>query len=212
MTTSFSPRSFRALLALLVLAMLASCIAAPWPDELLLQHILTAVFLASWAGLQKRYAFSRSSTLLIAAFLLLHIFGARWLYSNVPYDRWLQACCQTDTRHLFGWTRNHYDRLVHLAYGLCFTLPLAEFFRQRGRTQRDSLLQAVLWIMVSSLFYEWFEWGIALTLSPAEAEGYNGQQGDLWDAHKDMLLATLGSLVAVMTCSRPLYGKDPRKK
>ena len=51
-------------------------------------------------------------------------------------------------------------------------------------------------IMCSSLIYEWLEWAIALTLSPEAAESYNGQQGDLWDAHADMLLATLGALVA----------------
>lgn len=27
-----------------------------------------------------------------------------------------------------------------------------------------------------------------------EAENYNGQQGDMWDAHKDMLLATIGAI------------------
>ena len=39
-------------------------------------------------------------------------------------------------------------------------------------------------------------WGIALALSPEAAEAYNGQQGDVWDAHADMLLATVGSLLA----------------
>ncbi len=184
----------------IVLAVIASCIAAPWPKQLFLQHILTVLFLVFWIALQKRYHFSPNSTLLITIFLLLHIFGARWLYSNVPYDVWLQSCCDTDTKTLFGWTRNHYDRLVHLAYGLCFTLPLSEFFQRRKLNLQNSLQQAILWIMVSSLCYEWFEWGIALTLSPASAEGYNGQQGDIWDAHKDMLLATIGALIAAILC------------
>ncbi|HEY2840420.1 MAG TPA: DUF2238 domain-containing protein, partial [Pirellulales bacterium] len=35
----------------------------------------------------------------------------------------------------------------------------------------------------------------AVTLSPEEAEAYNGQQGDLWDAQKDMALALAGSIV-----------------
>ena len=29
---------------------------------------------------------------------------------------------------------------------------------------------------------------------PENAENYNGQQGDIWDAHQDMFLATLGAL------------------
>ena len=35
-------------------------------------------------------------------------------------------------------------------------------------------------------------------LSPEDAENYNGQQGDQWDAHKDMFLATLGAIVMGM--------------
>lgn len=32
-------------------------------------------------------------------------------------------------------------------------------------------------------------------LAPQVAEAYNGQQGDMWDAHADMALAALGALV-----------------
>lgn len=52
--------------------------------------------------------------------------------------------------------------------------------------------------MASSLFYELIEWWIAMGLSPEDAENYNGQQGDQWDAHKDMFLATLGAIVMGM--------------
>ena len=41
--------------------------------------------------------------------------------------------------------------------------------------------------------YELLEWGVAVFLSPEMAENYNGQQGDIWDAHKDMILAMIGS-------------------
>ena len=50
--------------------------------------------------------------------------------------------------------------------------------------------------MSTSLLYELFEWGIATTLSPEAAEAYNGQQGDMWDAHKDMALALVGGIIA----------------
>ena len=48
--------------------------------------------------------------------------------------------------------------------------------------------------MLTSLWYEWFEWLAAITLAAEMAEAYNGQQRDMWDAHKDILLATIGSL------------------
>ena len=56
-------------------------------------------------------------------------------------------------------------------------------------------LDALALILISGLVYEWLEWGIALLLSPEAAEAYNGQQGDVWDAHMDMLLAGIGALL-----------------
>ncbi len=37
-------------------------------------------------------------------------------------------------------------------------------------------------------------------LSPEDAENYNGQQGDIWDAHQDMLLATVGAIITGIAC------------
>ncbi|QKJ67858.1 DUF2238 domain-containing protein [Deefgea piscis] len=198
MSTRPSCSSFNFLLCSLITITLLSCIKAPWPEELLLQHSLTIGFIVTWFFIQKKYPLSLRSTSLITVFILLHIFGARWLYSNVPYDTWLRACCSTDTQQLFGWTRNHYDRMVHLAYGLCFSLPLAEIFQRQGHKKTSSWHLALLWIMASSLCYEWFEWGVSIILSAQEAEGYNGQQGDIWDAHKDMLLASIGALLSCL--------------
>lgn len=53
-------------------------------------------------------------------------------------------------------------------------------------------------MLATSALYELFEWGVAVVMAPDAAEVYNGQQGDMWDPHKDMALATLGALVAVV--------------
>jgi putative membrane protein len=94
-----------------------------------------------------------------------------------------------------GWHRNQFDRLVHLAWGLCLTPPLYACLMARITTRSaHAAVMAVGAIVISSVCYEWFEWLVAVVLSPDEAEAYNGQQGDIWDAHKDMLMATLGAL------------------
>ena len=51
--------------------------------------------------------------------------------------------------------------------------------------------------MATSLIYEWIEWLIAIGLSPEQAESYNGQQGDMWDAHKDIFQQQLGRCLRV---------------
>ena len=46
--------------------------------------------------------------------------------------------------------------------------------------------------MSSSMIYELIEWGAAAYFGGELGAAYLGTQGDVWDAHKDMLLASLG--------------------
>lgn len=183
----------------LVLAVFAaSWIAPPWPVEQALHSSLTVLGLAWLWWHDCRWPLQPSHFALVCAFIAVHCVGARWLYSNVPYEAWLQAAIGWSPGEAFGWRRNHFDRFIHLAYGLCLAPPAWHWLRQRW--QRLSPGQghalAVMLIMCTSLVYEWLEWAIALLLSPEAAESYNGQQGDAWDAHADMLLATIGAILA----------------
>lgn len=176
----------------------ASWIAPRWPVEQALHSSLTVLGLAWLWWHDRRWPLRPLHFALICAFIVMHCIGARWLYSYVPYDAWLQAAIGWSPNDTFGWQRNHFDRFIHLAFGVCFAPPLWHWLRQRW--QRLSVAQAfvlaVMLVMCASLVYEWAEWAIALMLSPEAAEAYNGQQGDAWDAHADMLLATLGALLA----------------
>jgi len=51
--------------------------------------------------------------------------------------------------------------------------------------------------MSSSALYELIEWGAAEVLGGDLGAAYLGTQGDPWDAHKDMALASLGALLAM---------------
>jgi putative membrane protein len=61
-------------------------------------------------------------------------------------------------------------------------------------------------VLAFSLLYELFEWGLTMVLSPQDAAAYNGQQGDIWDAHKDMSLAMLGALLGLALTARAARG------
>ncbi|WP_255470077.1 DUF2238 domain-containing protein [Pseudoxanthomonas sp. z9] len=172
-----------------------SWIAPRWPFEQALHSSLTVVGLVWLWRHDRRWPMRTSHFALICFFIALHCIGARWLYSNVPYDAWAHALTGHTLSELFGWRRNHFDRLIHLLYGICFTPAVWHWLRQRWPLAAgQGFVIAVMLIMCSSLLYEWLEWAIALGLSPEAAESYNGQQGDVWDAHADMLLATLGAL------------------
>ena len=55
---------------------------------------------------------------------------------------------------------------------------------------------AVWLIIVFSTMYELVEWVVAMVMSPGATERYNGQQGDIWDAHRDTALAIAAGFLA----------------
>ena len=57
-------------------------------------------------------------------------------------------------------------------------------------------LLPVTFVMSHSLIYELIEWFAASLFGGELGQAYLGTQGDIWDAQKDMALATLGSLIA----------------
>ncbi len=175
----------------------ATWIKPLWPLEQSLHSSLTVLGLAGLWWVDRRWRLGNGAFAAICGFIAIHCIAARWLYSNIPYDQWLQSLVGWSPDAAFGWKRNHFDRLIHFLYGVCFTPALVQLVRHAWPRLRfgHAFTLAVMTIMCSSLVYEWFEWGIALALSPDAAEAYNGQQGDPWDAHADMLLATLGSLL-----------------
>lgn len=51
--------------------------------------------------------------------------------------------------------------------------------------------------MATSMLFELFEWGAVELFGGDLGVAYLGTQGDVWDAHKDMVLATLGAMIAM---------------
>jgi putative membrane protein len=56
---------------------------------------------------------------------------------------------------------------------------------------------AVECIVATSASYEMIEWPVAVIFTPDWADQFLGQQGDLFDAQKDMALATAGAIFSI---------------
>ena len=186
------------LVAALVLLLLISLWSPLYPREQWLQHVPTVLAIPALAWSARKQVLTNGAFACLVAMLALHIVGARWIYSYVPYDEWATTLVGSGPNAWFGATRNHYDRFVHLAFGLLMPLPLVEVAMRYGNLcRRWAVAWALAMVAAISAFYEVFEWLLAVIAAPEIAEHYNGQQGDAWDAQKDMALAMLGSLIAV---------------
>lgn len=191
------PRRQLAMLLTLAIAIVLANVHQPYPEIAPLQHVPTLVLVLAAPLLLNRCPLSNQAVGMLLIFWLLHTLGGRYTYSNVPYDAWMQSLSGFTFSGVFGLTRNGYDRLVHLAFGLLWVLPIAETARGRAELGwRGSLLAAIFFVGTMSALYEIFEWILTLYASPGLADDYNGQQGDVWDAQKDMAIAIGGAAVA----------------
>jgi putative membrane protein len=163
-----SPR-YRLLLTVLFLALWIALAFEPFDrSDWLLENVLVFAFAAFLVITYKRLPFSGISYTLMFVFLCLHAVGA------------------------------HYDRLVHFSYGLLLAYPIREVFLRvvdaRGFWGYFLPLDVT---MSTSMIYELIEWAAAEQLGGDLGMAFLGTQGDIWDAHKDMALASLGALIAM---------------
>jgi putative membrane protein len=157
------------------------------------------VFVAVLVLTAQRFPLSRISYTLIFLFLCLHEVGAHCTYAEVPYDRWFESLFGRSLNSVMGWERNHFDRFVHFGYGLFLAYPIREVFlritQARGFWGYFLPLDVT---MSTSMLFELIEWVVVEIFGGDLGVAYLGTQGDIWDAHKDMGLASLGALFALL--------------
>ena len=188
----------RVIFLLFLAFFVASCVYPPYLQFLLMQHVPTVLAAFLLAYLSNRFTISRFSFSSIIVFLCLHTLGARYLYSYTPYDVWSEYLLGINISESFGLQRNHYDRVVHFSYGLLLAIPIQEFERRHLRLSvAISSVLAVECILATSACYELLEWLVAITFTPKWADQFLGMQGDIFDAQKDMALATAGAVLSV---------------
>jgi putative membrane protein len=187
------------LLLFLVLALFISCIHPIYPHEMYLQHSATIVMIGFLTYACLKNNLSNLSFSLVALLTVLHIIGARWIYSYTPYDNWIQSLFGFSLNKYFHFKRNDYDRFVHFMFGFLLVIPLCEVYKNWFKIPVNLTRHvALLFILSTSMLYEVFEWLLSVFLSPDQADAYNGQQGDMWDAQKDMALAMLGAILMIL--------------
>ena len=187
---------------LLIIAFLAftavTFIHPVYPREQFLQHAGTVLLLIPLFADLVKNRMPMSAFVGILLFAVLHVIGARYIYSYVPYKEWCVSLGIVDVS-FFQDPRNHYDRFVHFCFGV-FLFPYLRYASKRWFSLKPIPAVFVAWLIIQtgSMVYELFEWLLTIVMSPEQADNYNGQQGDVWDAQKDMVLAMLGStLMAV---------------
>lgn len=137
----------------------------------------------------KKFRFSNTSYIMICFLVFLHTLGGHYTFERVPFG------FITD---LFGFERNHFDRISHFSVGF-YAFPIAEFLYRKGliKVKTVLFLFGVFSIFTIAALYEIIEWIYAASTNPEAGAAFLGSQGDKWDAQKDMLADGLGSICAM---------------
>jgi putative membrane protein len=184
-------------LALLIIVGIVFCWSGRHPYDRFTWWLETTPGLAGLVILLATYRRFPLTTLcyaLIALHICVLCLGGHYTYARVPAFDWL--------REVFGWHRNHYDRLGHFMQGFVPAIIAREvLIRLRVVNRKKWIPFLVVCVCLAiSAFYELVEWWTAL-LSGSAANDFLGSQGDVWDTQSDMCLALIGALCALLFLS-----------
>lgn len=143
----------------------------------------------------RRFPLTPLAYTLIALHACILMLGAHYTYARVPLGFWLQD--------VFDFSRNHYDRIGHLAQGFIPALIAREVLLRRTPLRPGGWLFFLVCCvcLAISACYEFIEWWAALIGGDGATE-FLGTQGDVWDTQWDMLMALIGAMVGQITLAR----------
>ncbi|MDH4321154.1 MAG: DUF2238 domain-containing protein [Desulfobulbaceae bacterium] len=189
------PRATALWLLIFVTALLWSAFQ-PFDRLTWLLEVLPALIgLAVLAATHTTFPLTPLTYWLILVHAVILMIGGHYTYAQVPLFNWL--------RDALDLSRNHYDRLGHLAQGFVPAIIAREILLRRSPLVRGKWLFfiVVCICLAISAVYEFIEWWVALAIG-LDAEAFLGLQGDVWDTQTDMFLAMIGAIAALLTMTR----------
>ena len=169
------------------------------------ENLILVICIGYMVSTYKSTPFSNTSYWLIFIFCILQTIGAHYTYAEVPIGFWAADLLEIE--------RNHYDRLVHFAFGFLLVLPFKEVITRiiKFSSFRSMVFLLVLVFFGIGGFYEIIEWLYAIFYeqqqSPQTVDSFLGSQGDIWDAEKDMLFTGLGAWLYLLFFTPRLSNK-----
>lgn len=183
------------LLAIVVAALVVSGIGpadrGTWVLETFPVFVVAPLLWLTWS----RFRLTPLAYRLIALHALILILGAHYTYAKTPLGFWLQDA--------FGFARNPYDRIGHLAQGFIPAIAAREILLRRSPLEPGKWLFFIVCCvcLAISAFYEFLEWWAALALGE-DADAFLATQGDPWDTQWDMFLALVGAIASQLVFAR----------
>jgi putative membrane protein len=185
-----------ALLVALCVVCLATAYAPPAGRKNWALEVVPGLLLVAYmAATHRRWRLSNVVYVGTFAHMLVLIYGGYYTYANTPLGNW--------AKQAFHFSRNHYDRIGHLALGFFPALFVREVLLKKTPLPQGGWLAFLVWCVVFAVgaFWELIEWWTTLVVAGDVGQAFLGSQGDVWDAQWDMFLVGVGAAVALAALS-----------
>ncbi len=150
-----------------------------------------------------KFRFTNFTYIMVFLHILLLVYAAHYTYSQTPLFN--------DLKNIFGWQRNHFDRVGHFAQGFVPTFLFKEVYLRGGFVRPGRMLKFI--VIISCLgfsgFYELAEFAMVKILD-VPVDDIMGTQGDFFDSHWDMFWALTGATLATLAVG-PFHDRQIEK-
>lgn len=138
-----------------------------------------------------KFQFSTFTYAVVCFHVIILLIGAKYTYTANPLFEWLGD--------VFNIERNQFDRVGHFMQGFTPSLMAKEvFIRKEQMTRNKMFYYYILSVAMGvSAMYELLEY-LATIITNIPGEVVLGLQGDFLDTHKDITMAFVGSLFALV--------------
>lgn len=138
----------------------------------------------------RRYPLTAITYGLLLTLALVVFTGAHYTYARVPLGEWM--------KQIWGFERNHFDRIGHFMQGAAPAMLFRELLRRRSSIRPGLTLVCLVSMTCLGIAagFEILEWHWVVLGGQHCTADCLGAQGDVWDAQQDMQMALLGSLAA----------------
>lgn len=142
-----------------------------------------------------RFRFTNLVYILVWIHAIILLIGAHYTYAEMPLFNWI--------RDTFELSRNHYDRVGHIAQGFIPAIIARELLIRTSPLRKGGWLFFIILsiCLAISAAYELIEWLAAITTDDGAVE-FLATQGDVWDTQKDMALCLIAAAVSLLSLSR----------
>lgn len=139
----------------------------------------------------RRFPMSHFVYVCVSVHILILNYGGIYTYAETPLGNW--------ARDTFDLSRNHYDRVGHVALGVFPAFVIREVLLRRTPLERGGWLYFLIVSVVLAIaaFWELLEWWTTLVVASDVGAAFLGSQGDVWDAQWDMFLAQVGAMIVL---------------